>query len=74
MVLTCASLAKVYEPESACEQVIYSGGGFSNVFAMPSYQKAAIEHYMSTYPPSYSDGTYNTSGTSRAYPDIAANG
>ncbi|OSX61657.1 hypothetical protein POSPLADRAFT_1040138 [Postia placenta MAD-698-R-SB12] len=66
--------ASVYEPESACEQVIYSGGGFSNVFAMPSYQKAAVEHYMATYPPSYSDGTYNTSGTSRAYPDIAANG
>ncbi|KAF9807920.1 hypothetical protein IEO21_08015 [Rhodonia placenta] len=66
--------ASVYEPESACEQVIYSGGGFSNVFAMPSYQKTAVEHYLSNYPPPYSSAIYNTSGTSRAYPDISANG
>jgi subtilase family serine protease len=27
--------AKVTDPESACEQVIFSGGGFSNYFGMP---------------------------------------
>jgi tripeptidyl-peptidase-1 len=27
----------VHTPESASERVIISGGGFSNVFAMPSY-------------------------------------
>jgi tripeptidyl-peptidase-1 len=27
--------ATVFEPESACEQVIFSGGGFSNYFAVP---------------------------------------
>ena len=64
---------KVWEPESACEQVIYSGGGFSNVFPVPSYQASAVEHYLSTYPPGYPEGTYNTSG-SRAFPDISANG
>ncbi|KZT64886.1 subtilisin-like protein [Daedalea quercina L-15889] len=63
----------VLEPESACEQVIYSGGGFSNVFPMPSYQASAVEEYLTNYPPGYPAGTYNTSG-SRAYPDIAANG
>ncbi|EPS96656.1 hypothetical protein FOMPIDRAFT_128300 [Fomitopsis schrenkii] len=64
----------VYEPESACEQVIYSGGGFSNVFAMPSYQKTAVESYLKNYPPPYPPYLYNSSGTSRAYPDISANG
>ncbi|TFY61990.1 hypothetical protein EVJ58_g4155 [Rhodofomes roseus] len=63
----------IFEPESACEQIIQSGGGFSNVFPMPSYQAAAVEHYLANYPPGYPDGTYNTSG-SRAYPDISANG
>ncbi|PCH35493.1 subtilisin-like protein [Wolfiporia cocos MD-104 SS10] len=64
----------VYEPESACEQVIYSGGGFSNVFAMPSYQKTAVETYLRDYPPPYPPTVYNTSGNSRAFPDISANG
>ncbi|CDO77010.1 hypothetical protein BN946_scf184298.g37 [Trametes cinnabarina] len=65
--------AKVTDPESACMQVIFSGGGFSNVFAMPSYQKSAVEHYLSKYAPAYPAGTFNTSG-SRAYPDLSANG
>ena len=65
--------AKVTDPESACMQVIYSGGGFSNVFPMPSWQKSAVESYLSNYPPGYPEGTYNTSG-SRAYPDLSANG
>ncbi|KAH9833454.1 peptidase S8/S53 domain-containing protein [Rhodofomes roseus] len=64
----------VYEPESACEQVIYSGGGFSNVFPMPSYQKTAVEYYLTNYPPPYAPTLYNSSGTSRGFPDIAANG
>ncbi|OJT01787.1 Aorsin [Trametes pubescens] len=66
--------AKVTDPESACNQVIFSGGGFSNVFAMPSYQKSAVTNYLTKYPPPFaSQGVYNTSG-SRAYPDISANG
>ncbi|XP_030639575.1 tripeptidyl-peptidase 1 [Chanos chanos] len=47
-----------------------SGGGFSNVFAMPDYQVSAVNSYLkgvqSLPPVSY----YNASG--RAYPDIAA--
>ncbi|TFK53218.1 subtilisin-like protein [Heliocybe sulcata] len=64
----------VYQPESACMDVIQSGGGFSNYFAMPSYQKSAVEHYLSKYPPKYSSAQYNTTGTSRAFPDLSANG
>ncbi|KDQ54115.1 hypothetical protein JAAARDRAFT_136070 [Jaapia argillacea MUCL 33604] len=64
----------VYEPESACEQVIYSGGGFSNYFAIPSYQKTAVESYLTNYPPPYPHTMYNATGMSRGFPDIAANG
>ncbi|KIL00881.1 hypothetical protein PAXRUDRAFT_29503 [Paxillus rubicundulus Ve08.2h10] len=35
----------VYEPEVASEEVISSGGGFSNYFAMPEYQKKASRAY-----------------------------
>ncbi|RPD61015.1 subtilisin-like protein [Lentinus tigrinus ALCF2SS1-7] len=65
--------AKVTDPESACAQVIYSGGGFSNVFKMPDYQKSSVEKYLTKYPPPYSTDIYNATG-SRAYPDLSANG
>ncbi|KAH7906414.1 peptidase S8/S53 domain-containing protein [Hygrophoropsis aurantiaca] len=64
----------VYEPEGACEQVIYSGGGFSNYFAMPDYQKDAVAYYLKNYYPQYPPDIWNASGTSRGLPDIAANG
>ncbi|KAG0699469.1 peptidase S8/S53 domain-containing protein [Suillus ampliporus] len=64
----------VWEPENACEEVIYSGGGFSNYFSMPDYQKGAVEGYLAANPISYSKDIYNSTGTSRAYPDLSANG
>ncbi|KAI9852854.1 MAG: hypothetical protein M1838_004413 [Thelocarpon superellum] len=64
----------VTAPETACEKVIYSGGGFSNVFPMPSYQSAAVESWFRTSPPAYGSDVFNNSGTVRAYPDVAANG
>ncbi|GBE84894.1 Aorsin [Sparassis crispa] len=63
----------VWESESACEDVIYSGGGFSNVFAIPDWQKSAVDHYLTEYPPPYPTNIWNATG-SRAYPDLAANG
>jgi len=66
--------ATVWEPESAANQVIYSSGGFSNVFAMPSYQKTAVHNYLTKYPPPYAADIYNSSGNSRAFPDLSANG
>ncbi|THG96319.1 hypothetical protein EW026_g5491 [Hermanssonia centrifuga] len=65
--------AKVTDPESACEQVIFSGGGFSNHFAMPEYQKSTVESFLAKFPPPYPKSIWNATG-SRAYPDIAANG
>ena len=61
-------------PEEACETVIYSGGGFSNVFAIPSYQKSAVATYFAQHKPPYTSTQYNNSQTVRAYPDVAANG
>lgn len=52
----------------------YSGGGFSNVFPLPSYQSEAVTSYLTNTPPPYGAGNYNNSGTSRAYPDISALG
>ncbi|KAG2137293.1 peptidase S8/S53 domain-containing protein [Suillus cothurnatus] len=62
------------QPEMACMDVIYSGGGFSNYFAMPSYQKTAVDYYLENYPPNYPATIWNSTGMSRALPDISANG
>ncbi|KZT63388.1 subtilisin-like protein [Daedalea quercina L-15889] len=53
---------------------VSSGGGFSNVFALPSYQKSAVQDYLTNYPPPYPASLYNSSGNSRGYPDLSANG
>ncbi len=45
------------------------GGGFSNVFPMPEYQKAVVEAYLNGKDVP-SKGLFNTSG--RAYPDVSA--
>ncbi|KIJ15541.1 hypothetical protein PAXINDRAFT_99416 [Paxillus involutus ATCC 200175] len=66
--------SSVLEPEGACEQIIYSGGGFSNYFAMPEYQKEAVASYLKNYPPQYPPSIWNSTGTSRGFPDISANG
>ncbi|KAF8335044.1 peptidase S8/S53 domain-containing protein [Cantharellus anzutake] len=80
----------VTEPEAACElgssfllgsfsriyrlQVIYSGGGFSNIFPIPDYQRNAIKTYFKFHKPKYSSAQYNNSMKTRGYPDISANG
>lgn len=38
-------------PEEACQSVIHSGGGFSNVFPMPSYQASAVTSYFANHSP-----------------------
>jgi tripeptidyl-peptidase-1 len=62
------------QPETACETVIYSGGGFSNVFAMPSYQSTAVASYYKNYKPPYGADRYNNSMMVRGFPDVSANG
>jgi len=52
----------VNDPEGACEQVIFSGGGFSNIFPVPSYQKAAVDLYLIDNPPPFTAAQFNNSG------------
>jgi tripeptidyl-peptidase-1 len=66
--------ASVTAPEEACETVIYSGGGFSNVFPLPSYQASAVKAYFTNHKPTYTATQYNNSQTVRGFPDISANG
>lgn len=62
------------QPEQACETVIYSGGGFSNVFPLPSYQSSAVKSYFANHLPPYTAAQYNNSQATRGFPDISANG
>jgi len=62
-----------------------SGGGFSNIFEIPSYQAAAVSTYLTKHTPPYTSysttgdanigaggGIYNRNG--RGYPDVSAIG
>jgi len=62
------------QPEMACETVIYSGGGFSNVFPLPDYQKSAVRTWFAEHPPPYGADRFNNSQQTRGFPDISANG
>ncbi|KAH8829183.1 subtilisin-like protein [Flagelloscypha sp. PMI_526] len=58
-------------PEVAVSRY-YSGGGFSDYFPIPSYQKDAVEAYVKALPKGLYKGLYNPKG--RAYPDVSAQG
>ena len=81
----------VFEPESAVvdpaghpyRTAFSSGGGFSNIYGIPSYQAAAVNQFFTNHNPPYpyysgnasfgaNGGLYNRIG--RGYPDVAANG
>ncbi|KAF8265790.1 subtilisin-like protein [Lactarius quietus] len=64
----------VNDSESASDRYIYSGGGFSDFFPMPSYQAAAVTNFLKKYPPPYSAAQFNNSGVARGFPDLSANG
>jgi subtilase family serine protease len=54
----------VSQPEVACQDVIFSGGGFSNQFKMPGYQKPVMAKwraYKPNYPPSVWNSTNSVS-------------
>lgn len=66
--------SNVREAEVACEEVIFSGGGFSNVFSMPDYQRTAVANYFQAHAPPYGADRFNNSQVVRGFPDVAANG
>jgi len=49
-----------------------SGGGFSNVFAVPSYQASAISNFMTQHKPAYTSAQFNNTAKTRGYPDLSA--
>ena len=54
------------EPEVGTD---FSSGGFSNLFAQPSFQSAAISGFLETLPSDFA-GIFNSSG--RGYPDVSS--
>lgn len=66
--------ATVFDDEMACETHIFSGGGFSNVFAVPEYQTTAVKSWFTNHPPPYGADRFNNSQMTRGIPDISANG
>lgn len=66
--MTSVGATQGIAPEVAAS---FSSGGFSNIFARPSYQSAAVSAYL-TKLGSTNSGKFNTTG--RGFPDIAAQG
>ena len=52
----------VLDDEDACEEVATSGGGFSNYFPIPDYQKDAVSSYLNNNPPPYPSSIWNSTG------------
>lgn len=66
--VTSVGATTQFGPETAAT---FSGGGFSNYFARPSWQSTQVSSYLSTHGSAYT-GLFNASG--RGYPDISAQG
>ncbi|KAH9029762.1 subtilisin-like protein [Lactarius deliciosus] len=65
------SSATVNDPESAS---MFSGGGFSDIFPMPSYQATTVARFLKEHHPPYKAAQFNNSGKARGFPDLSANG
>ncbi|KAJ7731324.1 family S53 protease-like protein [Mycena maculata] len=66
--LTSVGSTQGFGPEKA---INFTGGGFSNVFPTPSYQRAQVAEFLKTVPANF-PGTFNKAG--RGYPDVAVQG
>lgn len=66
--MTAVGATTGFNPETAAS---LSSGGFSNVFATPSFQSADVEAYIETLGDEYK-GLYNASG--RGFPDVSTQG
>lgn len=66
--------ASLTAPETAIQTRVLSGGGFSNVFGLPSYQTSAVKSWFANNPPPYGADRFNNSQATRGYPDLSANG
>jgi tripeptidyl-peptidase-1 len=64
--------ANVTKDEEVAVSRFPSGGGFSNIYAQPSYQNDALTKYFSAHDPGYK--YYNTSGTNNPSESVTAGG
>ncbi len=77
--------SNVFKDQETAVTRFGSGGGFSNIYPIPTYQKNAVNNYLATSVPSYpyysttnnqnigaDGGIYNRNG--RGYPDVSAVG
>ncbi|UZJ54925.1 hypothetical protein CBS101457_004245 [Exobasidium rhododendri] len=71
--VTAVGATEQFAPEQSSGPTAhyYGGGGFSNTWPMPKYQKSTVEPYVKSLGKKYK-GLYNPKG--RAYPDISAQG
>jgi tripeptidyl-peptidase-1 len=74
--VTTVGATQGFNPEVAAmdtsfDPPFYSGGGFSNYFPAPSYQKSTVSAYVKSLGNQY-QGLYNPNG--RGYPDVSAQG
>lgn len=49
------------------------GGGFSNIFALPSYQAETVTSYYEHHDPGYNSSQYNNMQQVHGYPDVSLN-
>ena len=49
------------------------GGGFSNIFALPSYQAKTVASYYKHHDPGYNSSRYNNTQQVRGYSDVSLN-
>ncbi|GJJ09796.1 hypothetical protein Clacol_004020 [Clathrus columnatus] len=66
--VTSVGATQNFTPETAAA---LSGGGFSNIFPIPSFQSDAVSDFLENLGDTY-DGLFNSSG--RGFPDISAQG
>jgi tripeptidyl-peptidase I len=64
----------VADPSADGTTDYYSGGGFSNYFALPAYQATAVKNFMKNHAPNYGPNVYNDTGNAGGFPDVAAIG
>jgi tripeptidyl-peptidase-1 len=73
---TCPYVTAVGGTQAVTPEIAWVGssGGFSNYFARPWYQEAAVETYLSKYVSAETKEYYSqyTNFTTRGYPDVSA--
>lgn len=74
--VTAVGATENFSPEVAVSEEgpggFFSGGGFSNYFTAPSWQRAQINRYLKFLGPQKYNGLYNRTG--RGFPDVSAQG